>query len=218
MTTDRSFKIALTLSLVAHVAIFFKFSQMSLLPKHRSINKVEVTYLQDKYPLPSLESYTQKLPKNSSYQTSSKEIALPPQVEKEPIFKDTKTVTARKPDFSKSRIVAMKKKVSLPSLNTEKITNPDYLNYYQLIREKIKQTAYKNYTRLVNGEVYLSFIILNSGDLKEIRIDSGGSSGNNYLKNVAERSIRESSPFPKFPKDLDYPELSFNVIISFEVE
>jgi len=35
---------------------------------------------------------------------------------------------------------------------------------------------------------------------------------------VAEKSIFDASPFPAFPKDLDYPELSFNVIISFQIE
>jgi len=31
------------------------------------------------------------------------------------------------------------------------------------------------------------------------------------------RSIKDANPFPPFPKDLNYPELTFNVVISFEV-
>ena len=38
------------------------------------------------------------------------------------------------------------------------------------------------------------------------------------MKNVGLRSIQESSPFSPFPKDLSYPELTFNVVISFEVK
>ena len=42
-------------------------------------------------------------------------------------------------------------------------------------------------------------------------------SGNPYLRDIALRSIKASS-FPNFPKELDYLQLTFNVVISFEIE
>jgi TonB family protein len=86
------------------------------------------------------------------------------------------------------------------------------------VREKIRRAAYQNYTRIETGEVYVSFIISNDGYLKEIKLIPEKSSPIPYLRETALKSIKEASPFPNFPKDLDYPQLSFNVVISFEIE
>ena len=129
-----------------------------------------------------------------------------------------KNVPIRKPDFLRPEIIAVRKKITLPKIPDKKLTDPAYLNYYQTIREKIKRAAYQNYTRLVNGEVYLSFIILSNGQLKDARIIEEKSTPHTYLKEIAKKSIYDASPFLNFPKDLKYSVLSFNVIISFEVE
>ena len=39
---------------------------------------------------------------------------------------------------------------------------------------------------------------------------------NEFLRNVGMKSVQEAGPFPPFPKDLNYPELTFNVQISFQ--
>ena len=51
-----------------------------------------------------------------------------------------------------------------------KMENPLYKNYYQKIREKIKKRAYRNYTKYEEGEIYLSFMIANDGNLKAVKI------------------------------------------------
>jgi len=66
--------------------------------------------------------------------------------------------------------------------------------------------------------VYLSFVISRDGSLEEARMVQERSSPNTYLQDTALKSIKEASPFPAFPKELEYPRLSFNVVISFEVE
>jgi TonB family protein len=66
--------------------------------------------------------------------------------------------------------------------------------------------------------VYLSFIISTEGYLREVRLVEEKSSFSPYLREIALRSIKEASPFPDFPKELDYPQLTFNVVISFEIE
>ena len=218
MFSDKYFKIALTISLLAHTTILLNLPAVKLSPLLRTKDQVEVTYLIEKPPLPSLEFYKQELPEKPSRQTTSKSVAPPPFVKRESIFQKVKNVPINKPEFHKPEIIAVKKKITVPVLTNEKITNPVYLNYYQIIREKIKRAAYQNYTRLVNGEVYLSFVILNDGQLRYAKINKEKSSNSTYLKDIAQKSIYDASPFPSFPKDLNYPELSFNVIISFEVE
>ena len=218
MFADRTFRIALSVSLILHAAMFFKFPRLNFLSVRRPADHVEVTYIKEKLSPLNLESFSKKLPKETSRQTFSKKIEPPPYVEKERLFREAQNIAIKKPDFVRPEIIAMKKKITLPPLNDEKINSPVYLNYYQIIREKIKQAAYRNYNRLVNGEVYLSFIVLRNGQLKELKINEERIPAHPYLKGVAEESILDASPFPEFPKDLDYPELSFNVIISFLVE
>jgi TonB family protein len=92
------------------------------------------------------------------------------------------------------------------------------MSYYQLVREKIKRAAYQNYTGTEIGEVTISFVVSKDGSLKDLRLIADKSSPSEYLTEIALRSIREASPFPGFPQELDYPQLSFNLAITFEIE
>ena len=121
---------------------------------------------------------------------------------------------------SKLISVESKRKISIPVLKSEKISSPRYLNYHQKIRQKIKERAYLYATEsnFESGEVYLTFVLLADGTLKEIQIIEDRTSASSFLRGVGLRSIKESSPFPPFPEDLKYPELSFNVVISFKLD
>ena len=114
-----------------------------------------------------------------------------------------------------------KRRVAVPALETAQIKNPLYLSYYQIVRNRIKERAYANYVsygKLDAGEVYLTFILDASGTLKKINIVEERTRANQHLRQISVRSVEESSSFPSFPKELSYPELSFNAIISYEVE
>lgn len=123
-----------------------------------------------------------------------------------------------KPAFGKSELIAIKRKIALPAIEMAKIDNPSYITYYQIVREKIRRSAYQNYTHNRTGEVYISFIISNDGYVKDVRLVEDRTTGDDYLKEIALKSVKSASPFPNFPKELDYPQLSFNIIISFEIE
>ena len=123
-----------------------------------------------------------------------------------------------KPVTQKPDSFAVKKTVVLPAMDLGKMSNPTYISYYQFVREKIRRTAYQHYMKTDTGEVFLSFVIVRGGELQEVRIIEERSSSSTYLRELALRSIRGAAPFIEFPKELDYPQLSFNVIISFEVE
>lgn len=120
---------------------------------------------------------------------------------------------------SRISLTGQKRHVSVPVLKSEKMTNPKYLNYHELIRSKIKNRAYRyvDDPRFKAGEVYLTFVLSSDGALRDIKIIGDRTAANDYLQGVGLRSIKESSPFPPFPSDLKYPELTFNVVISFEI-
>lgn len=112
-----------------------------------------------------------------------------------------------------------KRSISVPVVASQKITNPKYVGYNDRIRDKIRNRAYFyiDDPKFQAGEVYLTFVVTADGNLKDLQIINDRSRANDYLRSVGLRSVKESSPFPPFPPDLQYPELSFNVVISFEV-
>lgn len=95
--------------------------------------------------------------------------------------------------------------------------NPAYLNYYQLIRQKIRNRAYDNYeVSKGSGRVSLTFILNKNGTLKKISVDDFSPLNNFILKDIAVKSIKEATPFPDFPKELEkYQTLKFNISIQF---
>ncbi len=108
------------------------------------------------------------------------------------------------------------REVSVPPLRSEKINSPSYVTYYQIVRDRIRERAYTNYTKLSVGEVYLTFIIKSDGTLGDLQIIDAKSTANDFLREVGHKSVQEAAPFPPFPQDLSYPELTFNVAISFQ--
>ncbi|MFH1888880.1 MAG: energy transducer TonB [Candidatus Omnitrophota bacterium] len=231
MFSDKAFSIALTLSLITHGVIFFQSNKLNLniFPKKENEPLLELSYVKVAKNDPVLEERVKAVPDRSepllrlSSKIANAKVTPPPAINKEGIFnKNGEDISLKdffvKPVFVKPDIISVKKKISLPPIDLDKIDNPLYISYYQIVREKIRRAAYQNYTRTETGEVYLSFLISQDGSLKTIKFIEEKSSPSSYLNQTALKSIKDASPFPSFPKELDYPQLSFNVVISFEVE
>jgi TonB family protein len=229
MFSDRIFQITFLISLIAHAVILAGNPNFRFLPTPKVEKNLEVRYVQEpKKAKPELKPVNTL--KNEPFLKIPPKITLekkipPPFIDKEAVFGGNKTpnpsirqVTFDKPAFAKPDIIAIKKKITFPPVDLDKIDNPSYISYYQIVREKIKRSAYESYTRQETGDVYLSFVISGDGYLKEVRLAQERSSPNPYLREIALRSVKDAAPFPNFPKELDYPQLSFNVIISFEIE
>ncbi len=227
MASDKIFRVTLLISVIVHTAILLQNPDLDLFPSIKKGEKIEVSYVK-------IREQQKKIPKSARHQKNLdltrpgkitlKNVLPPVTAEKENIFNKNRDFFTRnvpslvKPTAIKPDVIAVKKKITLPPVDIDKINNPSYINYYQLIREKIRRAAYQNYTRTETGEVYLSFIVYANGQIKETKLLEDKSSANPYLRQVALQSVRDASPFPYFPKELDYPQLSFNVIISFEVD
>jgi len=226
MFSERVFQIALLISVITHGVILLQNSNLSLFSLNKKAQNIEVRYLKNPpapkvppKPVIAKQEPFLKLPLKITAQKRTP----PPFIDKENIFKSNKQRISsesifNKPAFIKPDIIAIKKKITLPPIDMNKINNPSYISYYQIVREKIRRAAYQNYTHTDVGEVYLSFTVSNDGYLREVKLVEEKSSSSPYLKEIALRSIKDASPFPNFPKELDYPQLSFNVVISFEIE
>ena len=238
MKSDRLLRFTLAVSILVHGVIILPRANFNPFTPAPKIQKIAVRYIKENPQVKPLiknssESSRQKLlPKSEPFLKLDSKIVTgnkipPPYIEQKNSSAGLKALPSNqiheptgfsKPTFINSQMTAIKMKITLPQIEMAKIDNPSYISYYQIVREKIRRSAYQNYTHNETGEVYVSFIISNDGYIKNVRLVDEKTTVKEYLKNVALRSIRDASPFPNFPKELDYPQLSFNIIISFEIE
>ena len=217
MRDYRLLQIALLISLSVHAAVIFNSRVLPFIKPPESEVKTKVSYIK----LKNMAREEFK-PRESAGTGLAKRIP-PPFVSIDDVRKNSnitkpREVQSPKPELIRQGMPAVKRKITLPPVDIAKIDNPSYVSYYQIVREKIRRSAYQAYARSETGEVYVAFVISNDGDLKNARLVEEKSSVNPYLKSIALSSVKSASPFPSFPKELDYPELSFNVVISFEIE
>ncbi|MDP8265073.1 MAG: TonB C-terminal domain-containing protein [Candidatus Aceula lacicola] len=219
---DKIFKYAIAISLIIHIGILARMSYSNIHFQTNPINRIEVVY-----PKMTVQN---KVVAQEDQRTRDMKINLE---------KTTQELTEQKLNLSsfmkdmtkladdlihrnvKPKIVRSdkaKRKVSVPEIEPKRIKNPLYTKYYQDIRSRIREKAYQNYEQFDAGEVYVTFIIEDDGGLKDIKIIEERTNANQYLRRISIRSVEQASPFPPFPEGLKYPELSFNVVISFEVE
>jgi TonB family protein len=228
MFSNRVFQVTLIISLLVHGAIFIQNPNFQLFSKLKEGQNIEVSYVKPPHPEPKQELKTEDAKKKEPLLKLPERITLdkkfpPPFIDKEALFKESKPMASDKVSFAKPillkpDIIAVKKKITLPPLELDKINNATYLSYYQIVREKIKRAAYQNYTGKEVGEVTISFVILSDGNLQGLRMVEEKSNPSPYLRKTAIRSVEDAAVFPTFPKELDYPRLSFNLAITFEVE
>ena len=93
----------------------------------------------------------------------------------------------------------------------------DYVNYYQLIREKIRSRLKDNYQYYNReGEVHLSFVLTQNGSLLSYAIDRSKSTQDEVLLHITATSLKATSPFPALPRSLSMSKMSFNIVITFK--
>lgn len=235
MSSHRILRATLAFSLLTHGAILLQSPHLNPFSPPPKEQTIKVRYLKKEELASKLipkqlanSSSGMPLSKSDPFLKLDSKIGTanripPPYIERENVLKESKAMLDKLPNFAKPTFtspdpIAIKKKITLPAIEMAKIDNPSYISYYQIVREKIRRSAYQNYTHNETGEIYISFIISNDGLIKGVRLVDERSSTNDYLRNIALRSVNDAAPFPNFPKELDYPQLSFNIIISFEIE
>jgi hypothetical protein len=219
---DKIFRIAIIFSLVVHLAVCVRFYVTKQDLRHIPKKDPEVSY-QIERPVKKVSESEMLARKVESIAPKKDMMGMPsvPQPSSsESFFKeagdmgDGFKMFDRKPERIKG--IKVTKEVAVPMLKSEKINTPSYVTHYQIVRDRIRERAYTNYTKLSVGEVYLTFIIRSDGTLVELKILPDKTTANEFLEDVGVKSVQEAGPFPPFPQDLNYPELTFNVSISFQ--
>lgn len=115
------------------------------------------------------------------------------------------------------RTMELSRRVSIMPIRSEKINNPVYAAYNEMVRDRIKERVYANYDKMERGSVYLTFLLDDRGVLKAARIISEKTDASEHLQEIALRSLREASPFPPFLKGMNLSEYPFNIEIQYQV-
>jgi hypothetical protein len=220
---DRIFQLSLIVSISIHLFSFLGLFYTNLHGFRRVPKKVEVVYRTAIGSQQKMRSVVREpLSVGERKWAPDPKILTREDLSESPVVKDSVKGLVKPKVFSKdtSRLpLDGKRQISIPLLKSEKITNPKYLGYNERIRDKIKGRAYlySDDPRFEKGKVYLTFVVSSDGILKQVKIIDDKTKANDYLRSVGLRSIQESSPFPAFPEDLKYPELTFSVEIFFNV-
>jgi len=223
MRANKVFQICLLASLTFHGIVLLQNSQFALFSHKIKEEKLEVSYVRK--PEEFKPAFAKKAPflDLQSLKITSQRLTPPRFIGKEALSniqkKDILLSSAfKKPMFSKPDVIAIKKKITLDMPDNLKMNSAAYISYSQIVHEKLKRSLHDNYSGTQTGEVSIVFVLAKNGKLKDTRIIDEKSSANPYLKDVVLRSLKDTVIFPAFPKELDYPELSFSVTISFEIE
>lgn len=112
----------------------------------------------------------------------------------------------------------VKRKITIPVIDNGHIDNPAYLNYLQAVRDKIRDRTYTRYSGSEQGEVGVSFVVTSDGILRSVHLLPERTTASPNLQQISLLCLQEANPFPPFPKELEYSELPFSIIISFQLE
>lgn len=211
MSESKTFQIAVLVSVVVHSVFLISLPSIPFTPTKRSLEKLKITYYEVKK---KAEPIVRKLP------DIKKEEILKPL---KPVSKEPKKVKSEEKEKGLTSVKEVKEKEFEKVIAEEKddARKATYISYYKAVREKIRQFADRNYPKnrvLGEGEVFLSFVVASSGELLRVRVVNERSSDNSLLRNIAINSIRDACPFPPFPKGMNQYQITFNVVISFELD
>lgn len=114
------------------------------------------------------------------------------------------------------RSTAIVNKISVTQIKSEKINNPAYAAYNDMVRSSIENKVYENYRKMDAGVVYLTFILGSDGMLKGAQIIEEKTHASDQLKELSLKSLKDSQ-FPPFLKGMTLPEYTFNIEIQYQV-
>jgi TonB family protein len=215
---DRVFLITMIVSLLGHILLFCPWSALKAHKLSKSFQEIEISYFEIK-PNPPEEIKQTKAPP-AEKKDNNKEITQEQAIKKEAQDEQKKTATSE---------IDKKENIPLPSLTKEEqmvardfaslSKEPVFLDYYRAIREKIKISAHRHKPAFFSsGEVYIFFILDKQGELRRLKVIDSKSDPSTVLREAAMRSVEDASSFPPFPQGLNREQISFNIIIAFEVK
>jgi len=197
---------SLAVSVALHSFLLFQLPAEKLIRPLEAPKTVEVTYFRT-------ETLNQ-LPKTLKQTARPKQVVQP---EKPAPKQPVKTEQRKAPEVKVAKAVKEKVTVLAPEFQAELVDDSAYMNYFQSLREEIRTIARRHCPgHFRNSEVFVAFTVTSNGRLKDARVIEERSTAVTRLRNIAIRAVREASPFPVFPDEIESAELDFQLAISFQ--
>ena len=240
MYENKSLQLAVLVSILIHFAVFLSAPHMGVISVKEAVPVIKITYVK---PKEKEREIKKEAGKNTGKIIGQKPQYLPPlapqalpDVEKDDILNLPGAETPIIPkqaevEVARSDVQASSGRAVIQSNNGKKfetIINEEknsgrkatYIGYYRSVRERIRYYADRNYIRegsTGEGEVFLSFTVTSKGELLQVAVIEKRSIEDPLLRNIAINSVRDASPFPAFPQGMNQYQITFNVVISFEL-
>jgi hypothetical protein len=212
---------AVFISLAAHTAILW-VTYLSKIndPHYKALrqNQIEISYKPTQKKAADIREYPIRPAQRLDFSDNQKMFSdgsIPVSLVKDRPELPFGMLYERKPDTMRS--MELSRKISITPIKSEKINNPVYAAYNEMVRDRIKEKVYENYDKMERGTVYLTFLLDEHGVLKEAKIIPEKTDATQHLQEIAMRSLKEASPFPPFLKGMSLSEYPFNIEIQYQV-
>lgn len=233
MYENKSLQLAFLISMFLHFAVFISAPYTRILPDKEPMKPIKVAYFKaEEQPkkivgqkgLGSQKAFLiapESLPKVIKEDIANQPLSGQAKSKPEQVKKEEPTIETIKSGAG-AFIGGKDGKKFETVINEEKDSGKKstYIGYYRAVREKIRYYADRNYIKegsATEGEVFISFVVASNGELLHIMIIDNRSVNNTLLRNIAINSVRDASPFPVFPQGMNQYQITFNVVISFEL-
>jgi len=124
------------------------------------------------------------------------------------------TMDERRPRIIRSMQASYR--VSMTRIKSEKINNPAYAAYNEMIRSRIEEKVYANFSKMEGGTVYLTFVLACDGTLKAAQIIEAKTRATKNLQDISMKSLKQVRFLP-FSKGMTLPEYTFNIEIQYQI-
>ena len=218
---NKPFKAALLFSIGVHAVLLSPMSGLVNRPHEKQDTHMEVTYIE----IEEEELIKEIIAREAPEVTLKKEMPAPAKIEKEtdteeapPQEEIRKEATKQKETSKKEikKIFSENEVLDLNAISHLKGTS-DSLNYLKDIRDKISRYVHRKYSAgMGKGNVVLHFVLNYNGSVRSARVIRETTGENRVLKDLCLDSIYNSSPFRRFPSELDLNHAAFKIHISFK--
>jgi TonB family protein len=197
MFTDPLFRAAFAVSLVAHIAVIAPAYFTSNTAERQESRQIELNYI--------LINDASIAMEEELYSSDQDEDAV--ESSEQDRFSDITVM-----DSPSQQEVHLSEEIRAASQDTQQ-REKAYLEYFNLIREKIRARVYSSSASSEEGVVEVVFTVSSDGRL--VYINKADTTLSRGIKKSVINAMRRAQPFPPFPQELGNRPITFSLAIKF---
>lgn len=212
---------AIIASVIIHALILAALLWMKwplLKPQRKTKQGVEITYRD----APKTKEYRQERPIKplqeldlQQQEKANKKSGLPVPLTKSNMGFPKGLLMENKSEQWRS-LSKQRKQIVITPMTSEKINNPAYAQYSDMVRARIEEKFYALYDRQGSGRVFLTFVVGQDGRLKDFQIIDEKTDASEHIQELSLMGLKQASPFPPFYKGMALLEYTFKIEVQYQ--